>query len=73
MGGKLPENLKNLDLVGKIRNIRLEITGEDLISNGLKKTKNFKAIMDQVLEQKVAGLVSGYIQELELARRIASE
>ena len=73
MGGKLPENLKNLDLVGKIRNIRLEITGEDLISNGLKKTKNFKAIIDQVLEQKVAGLVSGYIQELELARRIASE
>ena len=67
---KIVESLKILQLISKIRGVKLEITGNDLIKAGIKPSKTLGDVLKTVLFEKVNGKVSGFDAELKLAREL---
>jgi tRNA nucleotidyltransferase (CCA-adding enzyme) len=59
--------------VGELRDVRLEITGDDLTAAGIPEGPAIGRALEETLARKLDGLVSGRDDELELARRLAEE
>jgi tRNA nucleotidyltransferase (CCA-adding enzyme) len=62
---------KVLRWVGELRDMRLEITGDDLIAAGVPEGPAIGRALDETLAHKLDGRVSGRDEELELALRVA--
>jgi tRNA nucleotidyltransferase (CCA-adding enzyme) len=84
LGGEPPEALALAMALGappqpimrwaeELRDVRLEITGEDLIGAGVPEGPAVGRALAQTLARKLDGLVSGREQELETALALARE
>ncbi len=67
---KLASSLKLLGILARIKSVKLEISGNDLIDLGLKPGKAVGSILSVVLIEKVAGRVNGRREELSMAKRL---
>jgi tRNA nucleotidyltransferase (CCA-adding enzyme) len=59
--------------VGELREVRLEITGDDLTAAGVPEGPALGRALDETLARKLDGLVDGRDEELEHALRLAEE
>lgn len=59
--------------VGELRDVRLEITGDDLTAAGVPEGPELGRALDATLARKLDGLVCGREEELEHALRLAEE
>lgn len=59
--------------VGELREVRLEITGDDLTAAGVPEGPQLGHALEETLARKLDGLVSGRDEELEQALRLARE
>ena len=59
--------------VSELRDVRLDITGDDLIAAGVSEGPRLGRALDETLARKLDGLVSGREEELEQALRLARE
>jgi tRNA nucleotidyltransferase (CCA-adding enzyme) len=59
--------------VGELRDVRLEITGDDLTAAGVPEGPQLGRALDETLARKLDGLVRGRDEELEHALRLAEE
>ena len=59
--------------VGELRDVRLEITGDDLTAAGVPEGPGLGRALEQTLARKLDGLVRGRDEELEQALRLAEE
>jgi len=59
--------------VGELRDVRLEITGDDLTAAGVPEGPQLGRALDETLARKLDGLVNGRDEELEQALRLARE
>jgi tRNA nucleotidyltransferase (CCA-adding enzyme) len=57
----------------ELRQVRLEITGEDLLAAGVPEGPALGRALDETLNRKLDGLVSGRGEELETALALARE
>jgi tRNA nucleotidyltransferase (CCA-adding enzyme) len=73
MAQRLTDSLKNIEMVTKLRNVKLEITGNDLIAVGVKSGKTIGEILESVLYEKSAGRLGGYKEEMQYARWLINE
>jgi tRNA nucleotidyltransferase (CCA-adding enzyme) len=84
LGGEPPESLALAMALGappqpfmrwaeELRDVRLEITGEDLIAAGVPEGPAVGRALAQTLAHKLDGLVSGREQELKTALAVARE
>jgi tRNA nucleotidyltransferase (CCA-adding enzyme) len=55
----------------RVRDVRLEITGEDLKRAGVPESPALGEALKETLELKLDGFVSGREEELEVALRLA--
>ena len=66
--------LKNKDIaekyLDKLRHIKLQINGDDLVQLGLKPSKKFSEIFDYVLRKKIENPTLTKKDEIELAKQI---
>jgi tRNA nucleotidyltransferase (CCA-adding enzyme) len=62
-----------LRYVSELRNVRLEIGGEDLIAAGVPESAAIGRALEETLRRKLDGEVSGRDQELEAALAVARE
>lgn len=67
---KTSDSLKALDEIARIKAIKLSITGDDLIKEGIKPGKALGSVLEAVLIEKVAGRIWGEKEELDMARRL---
>ncbi len=67
---RLQSSLNLLSRLVRIREVRLEISGDDLINMGLKSGKMIGSVLDVVHKEKIAGRVHGRIEELSMAKRL---
>lgn len=56
----------------ELREVRLEISGGDLIAAGLPESRALGRALEETLDLKLDGLVEGRAQELETAKRLAA-
>jgi len=70
---KLTQSLKLLERLNRIRQVKLEITGQDLIKHGIKPGKTIGSVLEKVLLLKIDGKISGYKDELNMASKLAKE
>ncbi len=56
----------------KLSNIRLEITGEDLKDSGYRPSREFKLVLEKLMELKLDGKLKTREDELALAKEILS-
>ncbi|MCX8084045.1 MAG: CBS domain-containing protein [Calditerrivibrio sp.] len=61
------------DYLTEIRNIRLEINGNDLINIGLKPSKKFQEIFKRLTIMKLDGIIKSKEDELKFAKQIYEE
>jgi tRNA nucleotidyltransferase (CCA-adding enzyme) len=61
-----------LRFLADLRDVHLEITGDDLIEAGVERSPAIGRALDEVLRRKLDGEVSGRDEELALALEIAS-
>jgi tRNA nucleotidyltransferase (CCA-adding enzyme) len=59
--------------VTELRRVRLEITGDDLLAAGVPEGPALGRALDETLNRKLDGLVSGREEELETALALAGE
>jgi tRNA nucleotidyltransferase (CCA-adding enzyme) len=59
--------------VSELRDVRLEITGDDLTAAGVPEGPRLGRALDETLARKLDGLVNGREEELEQALRLAKE
>jgi tRNA nucleotidyltransferase (CCA-adding enzyme) len=59
--------------VTKLRSVRLEITGDDLLAAGVPEGPALGRALDETLDRKLDGFVSGREEELEAALAVARE
>jgi tRNA nucleotidyltransferase (CCA-adding enzyme) len=59
--------------VNDLRSVRLEITGDDLLAAGVPEGPALGRALDETLDRKLDGLVSGRNEELESALAVARE
>jgi tRNA nucleotidyltransferase (CCA-adding enzyme) len=59
--------------VGELRDVRLEITGDDLTAAGVPEGPELGRALDETLARKLDGLVRGREEELEHALRLTEE
>ncbi|MCD4670632.1 MAG: hypothetical protein K8S14_09320, partial [Actinomycetia bacterium] len=64
-GGDHAKNIRRY--FTKLANIRLKISGEDLIELGYRPSPVFKEVLGEVLRQKIDGKISGRKKELATA------
>lgn len=64
------DSLKAFDEMARIRAIKLGISGDDLIREGVKPGKALGSVLEAVLLEKVSGRIWDRKQELEMARRL---
>jgi tRNA nucleotidyltransferase (CCA-adding enzyme) len=57
----------------RLRHIRLEITGNDLIARGHKPSRRFSGVLREILRRKQDGLISTAEQELSAAENLLKE
>ena len=63
------KNLKFVDLYfEKLKNIKLHISGEDLINIGIKPSQKFQHCFDYVLSKKLENPALNKEQEIQLAK-----
>ena len=62
-----------LAYVRDLRQVRLEVTGDDLIAAGVAQSPALGRALEETLRRKLDGQVAGREGELALARRLASE
>jgi tRNA nucleotidyltransferase (CCA-adding enzyme) len=67
---KTADSLKMLDEIARIRAIKLSISGDDLIKEGIKPGKALGSVLEAILIEKVAGRIWGEKEELDMARRL---
>jgi tRNA nucleotidyltransferase (CCA-adding enzyme) len=60
-----------LRFLADLRDVHLEITGDDLIAAGLERSPAIGRALDEVLRRKLDGEVSGRDEELRLALEVA--
>jgi tRNA nucleotidyltransferase (CCA-adding enzyme) len=60
----------NIDGYFEIRDVRLKMTGNDLIRMGRMPSVEFSKVLDKVLAAKLDGKVSGKEDEIEYAKRL---
>lgn len=84
LGGEPPEELALALALGapsepilrwaeELRDVRLEISGQDLIAEGVPEGPALGRALEQTLARKLDGLVAGREQELETALQLARE
>jgi tRNA nucleotidyltransferase (CCA-adding enzyme) len=59
--------------VTKLRSVRLEITGDDLLAAGVPEGPALGRALDETLDRKLDGFVSGREEELEAALAVARQ
>jgi tRNA nucleotidyltransferase (CCA-adding enzyme) len=64
------DSLKAFDEMARIKAIKLSISGDDLIREGVKPGKALGSVLEAVLLEKVAGRIWGQKDELDMARRL---
>jgi tRNA nucleotidyltransferase (CCA-adding enzyme) len=62
-----------LHWVTKLRSVRLEITGDDLLAAGVPEGPALGRALDETLDRKLDGFVSGREEELEAALAVARQ
>ena len=62
-----------LQFVADLRNMQLEITGEDLVGAGIPESPVIGRALAETLRRKLDGSISGREEELETALTIARE
>lgn len=62
-----------LRYLADLRGVRLEISGADLVAEGIKPSPALGRALRETLRRKIDGEVGGRAQELELALRLARE
>jgi tRNA nucleotidyltransferase (CCA-adding enzyme) len=55
----------------ELRDVRLEITGQDLLAAGVPEGPELGRALDETLSRKLDGLVNGRGEELETALALA--
>ena len=53
-----------------LRDIKIEISGEDLLMMGVPESKSYSVIFDKVLEEKIKGNLPDKISELKYVRKL---
>ena len=54
----------------KLQNIKIEISGEDLLMMGVPESKSFSLIFDKVLEEKINGNLPDKSSELRFVSKL---
>lgn len=64
----ITQNSQALHFLDDFKDIKLNISGEDLIKLGMKPSEEFKSILDSVLEEKLSGNLFSKDDELKFLR-----
>lgn len=59
--------------IESLTQVKIEISGEDLLMMGVPESKNYSFIFDKVLEEKIKGNLPDKISELRYVRKLLTE
>ena len=71
LGADFEEHIK--DYFTKYSSMKLEINGDTLIKEGFKPSKYFGKIFNELLMLKLDGVISGFDDELIMAKKLLKE